>query len=103
MKKMMENLKKILSNKKVRLETFNILRLTIPFVLMDIVIRVLTIDVAYFRKTMVLPSILFSVIWILLIVLTSMSLKQKAGRIVYATWFGLFFVVFLEKVCYDGV
>lgn len=100
MKKIMESLQKILSNEKVKLESFNILRLTIPFVLMDIVIRVLTLDVGYFRKAMVLPSILFTLIWVLFIVLTSMSLKQKVGRVIYTIWFVLFFIIFLVNCVY---
>ena len=59
----MEIIKKIPFNEAARLECWNIIRLAIPFVLMDIVFRILTLDVGYYRKNMVLPSILFTVIW----------------------------------------
>ena len=90
MKKIKEILEKV---------QFNI-QLVMPFLLMDIVIRVLALEVGYSRKRAILPSILFSLIWILFFVLTSTNFKQKIGRVVYSIWFLLFFVVFLVNCIY---
>ena len=45
-----------------------ILLLAVPFILMDIFIRLFARGIKYNLKAIVFPSILFSVIWILFIV-----------------------------------
>ena len=85
---------KVQFNDDVKKEYRNIIRLSIPFIIMDIVIRVLAFEVGYSRKAAILPSVLFTLIWILFFVFTSTSFKQKIGRVVYSIWFLLFFVVF---------
>lgn len=74
--------------------------LALPLVLMDLFIRVLTGFVNYFHWLMLLPSILFSVLWIGLIVTVTTNLRHTIGRIVYAVIFGLFFIVFFANAIY---
>ncbi len=81
-------------------ELIRIFRVALPFILMDVVIRVFTLGVSYSRKAMLFPSVLFSVIWILLFVLISLSMKRKIGRIIYAICFGIFFIIFLVNIVY---
>lgn len=78
----------------------NIIFLAIPFIMMDIVLRVLGSNINYFQAKMVLPNILFNCIWILLIVLISLNLSRRAGRIFYGVLFAIFFIVFLTNCIY---
>lgn len=104
MKTILEKLKEVQFNKET---VVNVLKgilkailLALPFILMDVFIRVLAMEVSYSQKAMILPSIVFTTIWILLFVLVSMNLKRTFGRIVYAVCFGVFFVVFLVNSVY---
>ncbi len=82
--------------KKIR----NIVFLCLPFLLMDLGIRVLASDINYFRKEMVAPNILFNFIWIALIVGIAINLKKTAGRIFYGFCFAVFFLLFLTNCVY---
>lgn len=82
--------------KKIR----DIVLLCLPFLLMDVAIRVLASDIHYFRKEMVAPNILFNFIWIALIVGIAINLKKTAGRIFYGFCFALFFLLFLTNCVY---
>ena len=72
----------------------------LPFLLMDVFIRILTDSVNYYHRRMILPSILFSVIWIGLIVAVTVSLRRRLGQIVYSIIFALFFILFLTNAVY---
>lgn len=74
--------------------------LALPLVLMDLFIRILTGYVNYFHWRMLLPSILFSVLWIGLIVAVTANLRHTIGRIVYAVLFSLFFIFFFANAVY---
>ena len=52
----------------------------LPFVMMDGFIRILATEVNYFRGLMVAPSILFSVIWIALIICVTINLPKMFGK-----------------------
>lgn len=78
----------------------NISLLAAPFIIMDIVIRILSININYSEFSMVLPSILFNVIWIFLFVGISVNLKKNMGRIVYGLFFIVFYVMFLTNSIY---
>ncbi len=71
-----------------------------PLILMDVFIRILASDVNYFRWKMVAPSILFSVLWIGLIVCVTINLPRWAGRLVYGIAFAVLFVLFLTQSIY---
>ena len=72
----------------------------LPFALMDVFIRILANSIHYAQPTVLLPSILFSVIWIGLFVGITVSLPRLAGRIVYGLLFALFFALFLTNSIY---
>lgn len=78
----------------------NIIFLALPFIAMDIVLRVLGRKINYFRIPMLVGSIVFNLIWILFIVLISMSLKRTLGRIFYIVCFTIFFLLFLTNCIY---
>lgn len=99
----MEKWKAIQWNKSflaIAKELLKIIGLSVPFVAMDAMIRVLTMEVSYSQKTMVFPSILFSVSWILLFIFVSLNFKQRIGRCIYGLAFIIFFVVFLVNSVY---
>lgn len=85
---------------KDKLPGRKVILLALPFLLMDVFIRVLASDINYFRKEMVFPNIMFNLIWIMLFVGISLNLKRNIGRIVYGISFGLFFVLFLVNSVY---
>jgi len=74
--------------------------LSLPFVLMDLIVRFLTFEISYSQVRAIFPSIAFSIIWIALFVYSSLSLKGVWGRVVYGVCFGFFFVIFLTQVIY---
>lgn len=78
----------------------NIIFLVIPFLLMDVAIRVLAMDINYSRKEMVFANILFNFIWIALIVSVTLSVKRTVGRIIYGFCFAVFFLLFLTNSVY---
>ena len=73
--------------------------LAVPFILMDVFVRYLASEVNYSQDSMVLPSILFSVIWILFVIVVAINIGGKIGRIVYGVCFSMFFVAFFSELC----
>lgn len=71
-----------------------------PFLLMDVFIRILARDVRYFQATMVLPNILFTVLWISLLSIIPRCFKGEMGRIIYAVFFLVFFSAFVANSIY---
>jgi len=101
MKKMLQNLKLFLVDREARRrEGRNIFLYALPFILMDLFIRILALKVTYVQPTMILPSIIFTAIWILLFVMVSLNLNRIAGMIIYSLCFIVFFVVFLVNSIY---
>ena len=72
----------------------------VPFFLMDLMVRNLAEGVNYSQKVAELPSILFSVLWVGVLVTLITSFRQKIGRIIYGIVFTLFFVLFLTNCVY---
>lgn len=96
---MMKSMSKIL-NKQTIFHTAHMLLLALPFVLMEIYIRILASRVNYFRPEMVWPNILFNVAWIMVLVFVATNLKKWLGKIFYGLVFLLFFVMFLTHSIY---
>ena len=71
-----------------------------PFLLMDFFIRVLARNVRYFQAAMVLPNILFTVLWISLLSIIPRCFKGELGRIIYAVFFLIFFSAFVANSIY---
>ncbi len=95
------NIKENLSNMKTKLSNNkHILLLVLPFLLMDAVLRITAIKINYLRPEMILPSILFSIIWIMLFVGITISLKGNIGKIFYGIAFAAFFFMFFIHMVY---
>jgi len=78
----------------------NIILLAVPFLLMDIVIRVLAYDINYFRAEMVFANIIFVLLFIFLFVGVALNLNRLVGRIFYGVCFGVFFFCFFTHCVY---
>ena len=78
----------------------NIIIPVLPFLLMDMFIRLLARGVRYDIGPVVFPSILFSVSWIVLLLSFSLCFRQKAGRIIYGVVFAAYFLVFVTQLLY---
>lgn len=78
----------------------NIIKLALPFVLMDLFIRMLTRDVNYSMPAILLPTVLYTIMWVSAIVSVSMLLGPKSGRVFYAVTVSLFYIMFLAHSVY---
>lgn len=93
----MDTLKKLY---KKWMPALNILFLALPFIAMDIYIRIVATKVNYTQWRMYVPSFLFSIIWIGLLSTIPIYLKKIAGRIVYGIFFLLSFALFITNIIY---
>lgn len=97
----MEHVKTYLSGLKTFLiKNKHVFILAVPFLLIDIFMRIVGRDINYFRAAMVLPNILFNVIWIGLFLGIALNLKGNLGKVVYWGAFLLYFVLFLVNSIY---
>lgn len=78
----------------------SIILLALPFLLMDTVLRLIAIRINYFRFEMLVPSIIFTCIWVLLIAGITINLKGKLGKVFYCMCFAVFFVMFFVHMVY---
>ena len=93
----MKKIAKLFSSEKNKARLF----LALPFMLMDIFIRILSSDVYYIRPAIILPSLVFSAGWIILIVSLTEHIGKKAGKLFYGVFFLLFFAAtFIQTVYY---
>lgn len=74
--------------------------LAIPFLLMDLFMRIIGHEINYFRASMVLPNILFIVIWIGLFLGMALNVRGIIGIILYWIFFILFFLLFMTNAIY---
>ena len=74
--------------------------LAMPFIIMDVFIRILASSTNYIRPTMIIPTIVFSAIWIITIVSVARCLSPLWGKIFYGTCFALFFSFFFTHCVY---
>ena len=97
----MLNLRKIFSERKTLLSSIKqVLILALPFILMDVFIRILASKISYFRPEMILSNLLFTIIWIGLPVGVTLNLKGIASKIFYSVYFGIFFLTFFVHCVY---
>lgn len=76
--------------------------LALPFILLDIFIRIISFDVYYIMPTMIIPSLVFSALWICSIVSLTNFIGKKVGIIFYGLCFSLFFIItFLQAAFYQ--
>lgn len=97
----MKKIAKLFSKNKISEKSKARFFLALPFILMDIFIRILSFDVYYIRPTMIVPSLVFSAGWIILIVSLTEYLGKNAGKVFYGICFLLFFAVaFIQEAHY---
>ncbi|MBE6680959.1 MAG: glycosyltransferase [Ruminococcaceae bacterium] len=96
-----------MSNHKLKLPSginkrliLRIIILIVPFLLMDIFVRILTSDINYSLPATIAPNILFTIMWIALFIGISLCLKGVLGRIFYGLCFTLFFLLFMTHSVY---
>lgn len=87
-------------NKVFNKRILNILLLILPFLLMDLFIRITGRSVRYNQAAMHFPNIVFTIIWISLVAGIAFFLKKKAARIVYGLFFAVFTIMFTTHVVY---
>ena len=74
--------------------------LVLPFLLMDVFIRIKASDIDYDKKKVTYTSILFSILFVVVIIAISKSLKGIIGKIFYICCYALYFFMFLTNVIY---
>ena len=77
-----------------------IISIASPFIAIDICTRILAMTVDYFRISIIFSSLLFSGLWIMLIVGLAMMSNKIASRIIYIVGFLLFFIMFFVHGVY---
>ncbi|MBR5218762.1 MAG: hypothetical protein IKV89_03425, partial [Clostridia bacterium] len=97
---MLISLKKIFSPKYMSADMKKNWFLALPFIIMDVFIRILAGSTSYIRPTMIIPTIVFSAIWIITIVSVVKCFRPIWGRIFYALCFVLFFSLFFSHCVY---
>ncbi len=97
----MKKVAKLFSKNKISEKSKARLFLALPFILMDIFIRILSFDVYYIMPAMIIPSLLFSAGWIIIIISLTEYLGKNAGKLFYGICFLLFFAVtFIQGAYY---
>lgn len=74
--------------------------LVLPFLCLDIWMRVVCGSVNYFRWPMVLPNVVFTVSWITLLVGVSRCIRGIGGKLFYGVTFAVFWVMALANAIY---
>ncbi len=93
----MKKIAMLFSSEKSKARLF----LALPFILMDIFIRILSFDVYYIRPVMIIPSLVFSAGWIIIIVSLTEYIGKNSGKLFYGICFLLFFAVtFIQGTYY---
>ena len=78
---------------------YYILIVVLPFILIDIITRILGYKIHFYGVTKLVPN-LFTIIWIILVIGISLLLKRKKGKILYIIFFILSFFLFLLNNIY---
>ena len=97
---MLISLKRIFSHGHMSADMKKSWFLAMPFIIMDVFIRILASSTNYIRPTMIIPTIVFSAIWIITIVSVARCLSPLWGKIFYGTCFALFFSFFFTHCVY---
>lgn len=78
---------------------YYIFLMALPFILIDIITRILGQKINFYSINKLVPN-LFTLIWISLIIGTSLSLSKKKGKAVYIVSFILSFALFITNNIY---
>ena len=89
----------LLKTKNYIKKYYYIILMTLPFVLIDIITRILGQKIKFYSINKLVPNI-FTLIWIFLIIGTSLSLKKNKGKMLYVISFLLYFILFITNNIY---
>lgn len=79
---------------------YHILLLALPFLVMDAGIRYIGRSINYSHALIIIPHILFVLVWVAMIAGITFCLKRWLARIVYIVFFLPFFVLFITNCVY---
>ena len=80
-------------------KTINIILLALPFFIIDLITRILGLEIGFFKLGHIAPN-LFNISWITLFVGLTISFKKKIGKYIYLTSSLLFITIFLINNVY---
>ena len=99
-KTILKNIEKILKKVKDFLYKYKyVFLLILPFLLMDIITRLLGNNISFYKIYRIAPN-LFTISWIILFVGLTLSFKDKIGKIIYLFFNIIFLVLFLTNNIY---
>ena len=95
-----EEIKKLPSKLKLLLkEYYYIIIMSIPFILIDLITRIIGIKIDFYGVHKLVPN-LFTINWLILFIGISLSLKNNKGKILYTLLFIISFVLFITNNIY---
>ena len=95
-----EEIKELLKKTKVFIKKYYyVIILTIPFILIDIITRILGYKVGFYGILRLVPT-LFTISWISMVIGICLSLQKKKGKILYILFFILSFLLFITNNIY---
>ena len=95
-----EEIKKLPSKLKLLLkEYYYIIIMSIPFILIDLITRIIGIKIDFYEVHKLVPN-LFTINWLILFIGISLSLKNNKGKILYTLLFIISFVLFITNNIY---
>ena len=108
-KKQLSKLKKInykeeiktilLKTKRFIIKNYNLIIIIIPFILIDIITRILGHKIGFYATLKLVPN-LFTLVWLFLIIGVSLSLPKKYGKIIYTIFFILSISLYITNNIY---
>lgn len=94
-----ETKKILIKTKNFFKKNYNIILIVIPFILIDLITRILGYKIGFYGILKLVPN-LFTIIWIFLIIGISLSIQRKKGIILYIIFFIISFILFITNNIY---
>ena len=95
-----EELKNILvKTKKFIKKYYYVLILVLPFILIDVITRILGHKIGFYKPLKLVPN-LFTISWLFLVIGICLSIKNKKGKIIYIIFFILSLILFITNNIY---
>ena len=91
---------KLIKIKKFADKYLYVLILAFPFIAIDIFMRLIGSEINYFQWKMVIPNLLFNVMWIVLVLGLALNVNRVFGKVIYIIFFVLYFVMFFANGVY---
>lgn len=85
--------------RKFFLKHYNIILVSLPFILMDIITRIIGNKIKFFHVLSIVPN-LFTILWLVLLLGICLFTEKRKGKIYYIVFFSIFFLIFLTNNIY---